>query len=182
MALFLAGVDFEDNRIQGKDWPALKASSPFGALPYLDIEGHGRLAECNAILTFVGRNHGLHPADPWEAARHEALMSAAEHLRHKLSATNRLEEDDEKKAARLALVEGALPEFAKSVEAQLGDGPFVAGDAIKVVDVKLYMMVRWIVTGVIDHVPSTVFADYGKLTRLYEAVAAHPKIVEWLAR
>ena len=41
IALHLAGVDFEDERIKGTDWAARKATTPFGALPVLEIEGKG---------------------------------------------------------------------------------------------------------------------------------------------
>ena len=135
LAFVVAGVDFEDHRLRSGTWPDVKPSTPFGSLPILEIEGKGQLAECNAILTYIGREHGLHPKDPWEAARHEALMSATESLRFHLGATVSLAED-EKKAAREALLQGALPRFGKSVEAQLGDGPFVAGAQINVADLK----------------------------------------------
>ena len=63
LALHLAGVDFEDDRLPMKQWPELKASTPFGGLPVLEVEGKGRLGECNAILTYVGRDHGLQSSD-----------------------------------------------------------------------------------------------------------------------
>lgn len=181
LALFLAGVDFEDERIKFGDWSDLKPTTPFGALPTLAVEGKGTLPECNSILTWVGRQHGLHPQDPWEAARHEALMSATEHLRYKLGATLQLS-DDEKKTAREALLQGAIPRFGRGVEAQIGDGPFLAGDRINVADLKLYMITRWLTTGVFDHVPPTVFDDYPRLMALSSAVDVHPKVAEWTSR
>src|SRR5260221_12079086 len=79
LALHLAGVPFEDDRI--KDWPAGKEKTPFGALPVLTVEGHPPLAQTNVILRLIGVQHGLHPRDEWEAARHEGLLGAVEHLR-----------------------------------------------------------------------------------------------------
>jgi glutathione S-transferase len=61
IALHLAGIEFEDVRVQSKDWPALKDDTPFGALPVLEIPGTVPLAESNAILVFIGRQHRLHP-------------------------------------------------------------------------------------------------------------------------
>src|SRR5581483_10265202 len=81
LALHVAGVDFEDVRIKREAWPALKPTTPFGGLPLLEMPGKPVLAESNAILAYIGRLYDLHPADPFEAARHEALMSQVEVLR-----------------------------------------------------------------------------------------------------
>lgn len=75
IALHLAGVDFEDVRIPGADWPALKAKTPCGSMPILELTGKPPLAQSNAILVYIGRQYGLHPKDDLEAAYHEALMS-----------------------------------------------------------------------------------------------------------
>ena len=37
LALALGGVPFSDVRVEGKDWPALKPSTPWGSLPYLAL-------------------------------------------------------------------------------------------------------------------------------------------------
>src|SRR5262245_55954367 len=81
LALHVAGVDFDDRRIKRDEWMALKPNTPFGSLPVLDVEGRGELAQSNAILGFIGRSHGLHPTDPFEAARHDAILAAVEELR-----------------------------------------------------------------------------------------------------
>ena len=72
IALHIAGVDFEDDRVKFADWAALKPSTPFGSIPVLTIEGKGQLAQSNTILRFIGANHGLHPSDPWLAGQHDA--------------------------------------------------------------------------------------------------------------
>ena len=48
LAFHIAGVDFEDHRIKGPDFAKLVDSLPFGALPVLEIEGKGTLAQSNA--------------------------------------------------------------------------------------------------------------------------------------
>jgi len=67
LALHVAGLPFEDERLSRDQWAARKASTPFGALPVLAIEGR-QLAQSNAILRFIGSQHGLHPVEPFEAA------------------------------------------------------------------------------------------------------------------
>ena len=60
IALHLAGVDFDDVRVAGADWPARKPQSPFGSMPILELDGQPPLGESNAILVYIGRQHGLH--------------------------------------------------------------------------------------------------------------------------
>jgi glutathione S-transferase len=74
LALHVAGVDFEDVRLKREEWMAFKPTAPFGAVPVLEMLGQPPLAQSNAILVLIGRLHGLHPQDNFEAARHEAMM------------------------------------------------------------------------------------------------------------
>lgn len=180
LALHLSGVDFEDVRIDPAQWPAMKAQTPYGALPVLELPGKPPLADSNAILVLIGRRHGLHPADDFEAARHEAMMQHVEGLRAKLSPTIRMPEP-EKKAAREALVADFLPQWAQAAERNIA-GPFFGGDSIQVVDLKLHMALRWLASGKVDYVPATIFAGYTKLTGVHDAVRDHPAIRAWYAR
>lgn len=182
LALHLAGVDFEDVRVPNGDWPALKPTMPFGAMPVLEIPGKPPLAHSNAILVFIGRQHGLHPADAFEAARHEALMAAVEELRHTITPTLRITDPERKREAREALAANELKTWGSQVEGQLGDGPFAGGTALQVADLKLYMVVRWLTSGTLDHVPTTVLDHCPKLLRLYRAVGEHPGVKAWLER
>jgi glutathione S-transferase len=182
LALHLADVDFEDVRVSGKDWKALKATTPFGSMPVLELPGKPPLAQSNAILVYIGRQHGLHPQDDFEAARHEALMNYAEELRHNVSPTLRIGDEAQKRTAREEMAGGALRTWGSNMERELGAGPFLAGDKIHVADLKLYMIVRWFASGSVDHVPPTVFSHCPKLMRLYEAVGEHPGVKAWMGR
>jgi glutathione S-transferase len=182
LALHIAGVDFEDVRIKPADWPALKGSTPFGALPTLELPGKPVLAQSNAILVLIGRRHGLHPKDDFEAARHEALMSHVEDLRANVGPTLRIKDEAEKRAAREALATGYLPAWGRNAEAQLGDGPFFGGASLNVVDLKLFMAVRWFASGKVDYVPATIFADCPKLNRVHDAVRDDQRVKAWYAK
>jgi len=182
IALHLAEVDFEDVRITSKDWPAMKGGTPFGALPVFEMPGRPPLAQSNAILVFIGRQHQLHPSDDFEAARHEALMSAVEDIRHTISPTLRIVDPDQKRAAREALAANELKTWGSQVERQLGEGPFSGGVRLQVADLKLYMMARWLTSGVLDHISTSVLDHCLKLLRLHKAVAEHAGVQGWLAR
>lgn len=181
LALHLAGVEFSDHRVKGPDWPALKPTTPYGSMPVFEIPGKPPLAHSNAILAFVGRTHGLHPKDEFEAARHEGMMAYVEELRHHVGPTLRMQ-GDEKQKAREQLASTYLPQWAATVEKQLGDGPFFAGKDLNVVDLKLFMAYRWFASGNVDHIPANIFAAFPKFTRLFNAVKDDARVKAWYAK
>lgn len=182
LALHVAGVDFEDVRVKGADWPALKPTTPFGSLPVFEVPGHPPLGHSNAILVLIGREHGLHPTDNFEAARHEAMMCHVEDMRAVVGPTMRIADEAEKKKAREALVASYLPTWAEMAEKNIGDGPLFGGAKLHVVDLKLFMAVRWFAGGKVDHVPATIFSSFKKLMGVHDAVRDDERIKAWYAR
>jgi glutathione S-transferase len=178
LALALAGVDFVDDRVKRGDWAARKPTMPYGAMPVLTVDGQ-TLAQANAILVYVGRTYGLHPTDPWQAAQHEALMHSVEDVRAKVPP--KAATDDETRAAREAFASGWLTTWATAVEGAVR-GPFVAGDAPSVADLKLYVMLRALATGTYDHVPATFLDAFPKVSALHAAVDALPAVRGWFNR
>ena len=182
LALTMAGIAFDDNRIDGETFRKLKPELPFGSLPILKIEGLGVFSQSNAILRLIGRKHGLHPEDAIKAARHDAFMDAVEDFRHRISPTMRIEDAAEKKTARQLLADDYVPHWARCIERQLGDGPFLDGGKPNVADIKLYMVDKWISGGGVDDIPQSIFDPYPKLKALAEAIRTHPAVVAWYAK
>ncbi len=182
LALHVAGVDFEDVRLKREDWLALKPTTPFGAVPVLEMPGRPPIGQSNAILVLIGRLHGLHPQDNFEAAQHEAMMGYVEDLRAAVTPSLRLTDEAEKKRAREVLVATYLPTWAGNVEKLIGDGPFFAGSKLQVVDLKLHMTVRWFAGGKVDHIPPTIFSAFPKLTRVHDAVRDDARVKAWTAK
>jgi glutathione S-transferase len=178
LAFHIAGVDWVDDRLKG-DWPAKKPTTPFGGLPILEVPGRGVVSQCNAILNYIGRAHGLLPEDPFEASRHDALMNAIEALRAEAATTGR-DDEDEKRAAREAYATGYFASWAAFAEAQI-QGPFIGGDALSVADLKLFVAMRSYTKGVYDHIPVTILNPYPKMRGLIVAVESHPRVVDWYA-
>ncbi len=181
IAMFMGGVDFEDDRIKFADWPQRKSETPLGAIPVLSVEGKGTLTQSNAILTYLGRTLELHPTDAWEAARHEALMSASEDLRVAIVPTFSMKDEAEKKQAREELVQTKLRPWAALNEREI-EGPFVSGAKLNVIDLRIFVVVKWFIGGGVDYVPTSVFDDFPKLLALTKAVGEHEKVAAWYAK
>lgn len=177
LALSLAGLSFDDHRVRRDAWSALKPTTPFGSLPLLEVDGQV-LAQCNAILTWVGRGHDLHPKDLWAAAQHESLMASVEDLRGRIPGGDL--DADAQRSAREAFAEGWLAQWADTVSNAIR-GPFVDGKQVHVVDIKLYVILRSFITGAYDHLPFSVFDAWPKLGALYHAMDAHPGVRSWFA-
>jgi glutathione S-transferase len=181
LALHLAGVPFHDERLKRDQFAARRASLPFGALPVLTVEGHPPLAQSNAILRLIGREHGLHPVEPWAAAREDALMDAVEDMRQHMRPTGRLKDEAEKKRARQEAAAGYLQDWAGQLERQI-EGPFVSGNALHVVDLKIYMVLQPYLKGNIDYIATDVFKAFPRLLGVEAAVRQHPKVQAWVSR
>jgi len=119
LAFAIAGADFEDNRIPREAWSTLKPTTPFGALPTLEVPGYPVIAQSNAILAYIGRRYGVHPTDLVEAARHDAVMAHVEDLRATVAWAGRNADEATKQRAREHLAATTIPAWASSVEAQI---------------------------------------------------------------
>ena len=182
IALHLAGIEFDDVRIARADWPAFKPKTPFGTVPVFELPGKAPLSDTNAILVYIGRRNKLHPADDFEAAFHESLMGYCEDLRHKVGPTMRITDEAEKRKQREELALEYLPNWGRNIETLLHSQPFVGGAELNVVDIKLYMVVRWLASGAVDYIPPTVFDHCPKLKQVCLSVSEHPGVKSWLER
>jgi glutathione S-transferase len=150
----MGGIPFEDDRVKGTDWERRKPDTPFGALPLLEKDGE-ILAQSNAINCYVGRLTNLYPSDPWQAAQCDEIMEAVEDIASKIAATMFLG-DEQKKEQRKALVEGPLPFYLARLQQRLEahGGRYFAGGKLSVADLKVFVLIRHLKSGVLDHVPA----------------------------
>ena len=181
LALHIDGVEFEDVRVKSAEWSQLKPQSPYGALPVLELPDRPPLAHSNAILALIGRQYRLHPADLYEAARHEGMMQHVEDLRAVVGPTIWMP-DAEKKAAREKIAADFLPAWAAAAEKNIIGSPFFGGGKLNVVDLKLHMAVRWFIGGKVDHIPATIFDKHPKLIRVHDAVRDDARVKAWYAQ
>ncbi len=182
LVMHLAGVAFEDKRIAGKDWPAQRDSTPFQALPVLEVDGKV-ITQSNTINRYLGKLAGLYPKDDWQAALADELMDAVEDISTKTSNTMALE-GEAKKKAREVLAAGPIPRFLQQIEARLkaGGGEWFVEKRLTVADIKCFLWVRWLKSGALDHIPADIVDKQAPLLAKHlERVKNHPKIVAYYA-
>merc|ERR1739844_802286 len=71
--LAYAGRDFEDNRIQFSEWPALKPKTPCGGLPLLNVDGT-IIAQSVAIARYLARECKLDGKSSLEKAQADMIV------------------------------------------------------------------------------------------------------------
>lgn len=183
LALHLGGIAFEDHRIAGKDWPAMRDQTPFQAMPTLEVDGKV-VSQSNSINRYVGKLAGLYPKDDWQALVCDEVMDAAEDISTRISHTLALPEE-EKKKAREELASGRLTRFLQQFDRMLkaGGGSYFAEQRLTVADLKVFMLVRWLRSGALDNIPKDLVDRVAPaLVKHFEQMAKHPKIAEYYQR
>ncbi len=183
LALHIGGVEFEDQRVVFADWPAIKPQMPYQVLPVLEVDGK-LLAQSNSINRFVGKLAGLYPGDPWQAGLCDEIMDAVEDSTQLLVATFSIESENEKKAARQALVDGALRSSLEQLQTRLEQSgrKYFSDSRLTVADLKVFGWIKDLKSGNFDHIPTDLPDRVAPLLmEHFERVNTHPKIVEYYA-
>lgn len=178
IALHSAGIDFEDDRVSFAQWKDRKASTPYAAIPVLEVDGES-VAQSNGINRFVGKLANLYPDDPWQAALCDEVMDAVEEVGEKFVATFSMTDEDEKKAEREKLTEGPLTAYLEALAARLEQrgGKWFADGRLTMADLRVFLWVRALRKGVLDYVPADLPDRLAPtLVAHFERVAAHPAV------
>ena len=171
IAFHAAGIEFDDHRISFEEFMQTRASMRFTCAPTLMIDGV-EVTQSNAMLRYVGKKAGLYPEDNMQALYCDEAMEAVEDLMHQVVHTFGLE-GEELRVAREKLTEGWITTFVNGFAALLarGGGEYFADKRLTVADLKVYMQVRSLRSGTLDHVPTDL------VDRLAPSLAEHEQRV-----
>ena len=167
IAFHAAGIDFEDHRISFDEFMKTRGDMRFTCAPELEVDGV-TVTQSNSMLRYVGKMAGLYPEDDLQALYCDEAMDAVEDLLHQIVQTFGLE-GDELNAAREKLADGWLTVFVNGLADILerGSGEYFADNRLTVADLKVYVQIRSLRAGTLDHVP-TDFVD-----KLAPSLVAH---------
>jgi glutathione S-transferase len=184
LAMAIGGVAFEDRRVAFADWRALKAATPYGAIPVLEVDGQ-TVAQSNGINRFVGKLAGLYPTDDFQAALCDEVMDAVEDVTNAVVATFSITDPAELKARRQALADGPIPFYLERLQRRLEErgGRYFADDRLTVADLKVYVWTKHLKSGRLDHIPTDLPDRVAPLlVRHCERVGSHPKVQAYYER
>lgn len=172
IAFHAAGIEFEDNRISFEEFQKTRQQFRFTCLPVLEIDG-AAITQSNAINRYVGKMANLYPNDDLQALYCDEVMDALEDLLHQIVKTFGLQ-GEELKQARKKLVDGWLTVFIKGLDELLarGGGKYFADDCLTMADLKVFVEIRSLRKGTLDHVPKDL------VERLAPALAEHQTRIE----
>jgi glutathione S-transferase len=107
------------------------------------------------MLRYVGKMAGLYPEDDLQALYCDEPMGAVEDLMHNIVHTFGLE-GDELKEAREKLADGWISIIIKGLAEILerGGGEYFADNRLTVADLKVFVQIRSLRAGTLDHVPT----------------------------
>ena len=177
IAFHAAGVEFDDHRISFDKFMKCRNEMRFRCAPILQIDG-ADLTQSNSMLRYVGKMAGLYPDDDLQALYCDEAMGAVEDLLHQVVHTFGLE-GDELKAAREELVDGWLTTVIKGLGELLarGGGVYFADNRLTVADLKVYVQIRSLLAGTLDHVPVELVDKLAPALVEHEERVANDQIV-----
>lgn len=182
LALHIGGIPFEDRRFAYGDFAEIRKSTPLNQVPTLHVDGV-QVTQSDAITRYAGKLAGLYPTDPFQALLCDEVMGALEDINVKIGATFGLKGDDLKNA-RDALVSGVFPRYLGWLETQLASHgrEFFADHRLTIADLKALVVLRWLSSGKLDHIPADLIDSVAPQLKAYMTrIATTPAIARYYA-
>ena len=177
LALIIADIPFEDNRISFQQFGEMQSSFPFSAVPVLDVDGEA-LTQSSTISRYVGKLTNLYPEDSWQAAICDEVIDVIEDLDSQLFTMLPLT-DEQKQSSREGLATGAITTTLKRLEEYLTKrgGEYLADNRLTVADLKVFEWIRLLESGMLDHISVEQAKQEAPLLVAHaKKVEKHPKI------
>ena len=182
LALHIGGIPFEDDRFAPADFAEVRKTTPLNQVPTLHVNGV-QVTQSDAITRYVGKLAGLYPEDAFQALLCDEALGALEDFNINIGATFRMS-GEALKQAREALVAGVLPKYLRWLELQLEShgGEFLADNRLTIADLKAFVILRWLSSGKLDHVPTDLLDQAAPKLRDYmNRIAGLPAIAGYYA-
>jgi glutathione S-transferase len=180
LALHIGGIPFEDNRFAPGDFPEVRKTTPLNQVPTLHVNDL-QVTQSDAITRYAGKRVGLYPEDDLQALFCDEVMGALEDINIKLGATFGMT-GDALRNAREALAAEVLPRYLRWLQNQLEGhgGEFFADHRLTVADLKAFVILRWLGSGKLDHIPADLVETVApKLGAFIDRIAGIPAIAHY---
>lgn len=183
LALHIGGVAFEDYRFAPADFAEVRKSTPLNQVPTLQVDDV-QVTQCDAILRYAGKLAGLYPADAYQALLCDEVTYVVEEAGVKMGPSFSLTGDAQREA-RTALVEGSMPVYLAWLQSQLQahGGQYFADNRLTIADLKVFVDVRALNSGRLDHVPTDLVKRVAPLLNAHmQRISQTPAVAQYYAK
>jgi len=178
--LAMAGVPYEDNRIERDAWAELKPKTKWGQLPYLTINGEIELAQSAAIGRYLAKKYKLAGEDDLEQAKADEIIDALSDLRSEWRKWFSQADEAKKEELKKELVETISPRFFNKLTSikEANDGEWLVGKNVTWADIHVAVTLEFFESTA----DPEVLTKFPVLKALKEAVWSLPQIKEWIEK
>ena len=191
VSLFISNIPFEDVRISREEFINMIKTGylpngkkvPFHQLPVIEVDGE-IIGQTGAIARYCGKISNLYSKDNINAAKIDQIIDAATDITNLVSPTIREKDEQKKVEDRLLLKNKLLPRWFRYLENILSESTsdWFVENKMTIADIAMWRLLGWLISGIIDGVPTTIVDSYPKLKNIHTNVHHHPKVQEWMLK
>ena len=191
VSLFISNIPFEDVRISREEFINMIKTGylpngkkvPFHQLPVIEVDGE-IIGQTGAIARYCGKISNLYSNDNINAAKIDQIIDAATDITNLVSPTIREKDEQKKVEDRLLLKNKLLPRWFRYLENILSEGTsdWFVENKMTIADIAMWRLLGWLISGIIDGIPTTIVDSYPKLKNIHTNVHHHPKVQEWMIK
>ena len=191
VSLFISNTPFEDVRITREEFINMIKTGylpngkkvPFHQLPVIEVDGE-IIGQTGAIARYCGKISNLYSNDNINAAKIDQIIDAATDITNLVSPTIREKDEQKKIEDRLLLKNKLLPRWFTYLENILSESTsdWFVENKMTIADIAMWRLLGWLISGIIDGIPTTIVDSYPKLKNIHTNVHHHPKVQEWMLK
>ena len=191
VSLFISNTPFEDVRISREEFINMIKTGylpngkkvPFHQLPVIEVDGE-IIGQTGAIARYCGKISNLYSNDKINAAKIDQIIDAATDITNLVSPTIREKDEQKKVEDRLLLKNKLLPRWFRYLENILSESTsdWFVENKMTIADIAMWRLLGWLISGIIDGIPTTIVDSYPKLKNIHTNVHHHPKVQEWMLK
>jgi glutathione S-transferase len=191
VSLFISNIPFEDVRISREEFINMIKTGylpngkkvPFHQLPVIEVDGE-IIGQTGAIARYCGKISNLYSNDNINAAKIDQIIDAATDITNLVSPTIREKDEQKKIEDRLLLKNKLLPRWFRYLENILSENTsdWFVENKMTIADIAMWRLLGWLISGIIDGIPTTIVDSYPKLKNIHTNVHHHPKVQEWMLK
>ncbi|KAG5667803.1 hypothetical protein PVAND_015772 [Polypedilum vanderplanki] len=179
--LSYGGVDFEDNRIEWKDWPEIKPTTPLHQVPILQIDNEV-LYQTIPICRYLGAKFNLTGADDFENYKLDNCVQTITDLRMKIEmvAWDKSSPQNFIDEKRAELLNKTIPFYLENLEkiaVKSGSG-YLASSKFSWADLYFVPMIEYMNF----MMKTNLLEEYENLKKVYENVMKIESIKNYVAK